>query len=198
MVSTILSHRLHQFALERMPNDSPLRSLEVCQWICLNESSFIHGVHSKDRQLAEVKWGTEMFPTKMWTGVLGERICKDLLTALGHTLLPKKKYTWDGETHQTDGEIENFIVEVKTETYHTPGTAGDKILGTDRKYAGLPSVAHKGVMIICVAYAERYAERSGLFYTPDLPQHHRERNDLNYRQQIYYIRATDLVRELFL
>lgn len=197
-MAATLAHRLHQVALERIPSYSPLRSLEVCQWVCLDESSFIHGVRAKDRQVAEVKWGTEMFPTKMWTGVLGERVVKDLLTALGHTFFPKKEYTWDGETHTTDGEIENFIVEVKTETYHTPGTVGEKILGTDRKYAGLPPVAHKGVMIVCVAYAERFAEKSGLFYSPDLPQYHRERNDLNYRQQIYYIRATDLVRELVL
>lgn len=197
-MATILARRLHQIALERMPTDSPLRRLEVCQWVCLDETSFIHGVRAKDRQVAEFKWGTEMFPTKMWSGVLGERVGKDLLTALGHMFLPKKNYTWDGETHTTDGEIENFIVEIKTQTYHTPGTAGEKILGTDRKYAGLPPVAHKGVMIICVANAERIAEKSGLFYSPDLPHHHQVRNYLNYYQQIYYIRATDLVRKLVL
>lgn len=160
--------------------------------------SVIQGVRGKDKHEAECKWGMEIFPTKMWSGILGEHVVNDLLKALGHTVLPKKKYTWDGKTCETDGEIENFIVEVKTETYHTPGTAGEKILGTDRKYAGLPPVAHKGVVIICVAYAERFAKDNWLVYSPTMPPHHLERYNLNCRHQIYYYGATDLIRQLVL
>lgn len=196
-MASSLALRLHQVARERLPASSLLHRLDVCQWVC-QDPSFIDGDPTTDKQVVETQWGSQIIPTKMWSGFLGERVVKDLLTALGHTVLPKKKYTWDKGTHETDGEIEHFIVEVKTQTYYTPGTAGIKILGTDRFYAGLPPVARKGVMIVCVANAQCIAEKNWLFYSPDLPPHHSERNNLNHRQQIYYIRATDLVEELLM
>ena len=54
-----------------------------------------------------------------------------------------------------DFEIDNFVIEVKTNSYFTSGTATEKILGCPFKYAEIPELYKKNLIIICVGGAEK-------------------------------------------
>ena len=78
-----------------------------------------------------------------------------------HILLDKiVKKPVKKENKQPDWEIDDSILEVKTQTFFTSGTAGDKILGCPFKYANIPELYGKPalaeqknvlgqVMVIC-------------------------------------------------
>lgn len=57
---------------------------------------------------------------------------------------------------RVDLETKNYMVEVKTGTYLTGGTAHEKILGTPLKYANVPTLTNKRLYILCIAGAEHY------------------------------------------
>ena len=51
---------------------------------------------------------------------------------------------------------------MKTHTWCTTGTAGEKILGVPFKYSELPRLYGKPLKIICVAYQERELYKFGV------------------------------------
>jgi hypothetical protein len=93
---------------------------------------------------------------KQWTNKFGEHICEELYTLMGKTVTkPARKCNY-----QPDTETNDAIVEVKTQTYYTSGTAGEKILGSPFKYAEIPELYEKPLLILCVGGAERMCRDS--------------------------------------
>jgi DNA adenine methylase len=104
----------------------------------------------------------------MWTGAVGEAIAGEMLRTLGWTVTkPPKVETLEG-VYQPDYEImgasPRVFVEVKTQTWNTTGTAGEKIGGVPFKYAPLCDIG--SVMVITLAGAEREAEKLRLYQEP--------------------------------
>ena len=88
---------------------------------------------------------------QQWTNVFGEILTMEAYTLLGETAFkPKRK-----NKLLPDCETENRVIESKTQTYYTRGTAGEKILGAPFKYASVPDVYGKPLDIVCIGGAER-------------------------------------------
>ena len=95
-------------------------------------------------------WKNDCSQTGQWTTIVGEGLVKVTLEACGYRVWkPEKK-----EGFEPDWETNDFIVEVKSRTWNTTGTAGEKVLGTPLKYAAIPRVYKKPLIIILVAYQE--------------------------------------------
>ena len=79
-------------------------------------------------------------------------MARELLILLGHA--PKKPCKKSGLA--PDLEVADMLVEVKTGTYFTGGTACEKIPGVAFKYANAPKLYSKPLLIWCLGDAERY------------------------------------------
>jgi len=88
---------------------------------------------------------------KQWTNKFGEHVTEEILSLLNakEVTKPVKK-----QHFQPDLETEDAIYEVKTQTYFTTGTAGEKILGCPFKYAEIPVLYGKPLKIVCIGGAE--------------------------------------------
>jgi len=90
--------------------------------------------------------------------MFGELLCEELYNILGKN--PHKPEC--KEHYQPDFETDNEIIEVKTQTYLTDGTAGEKILGCPFKYSEIPFLYNKPLKIVCLGGAEKLSrERYG-------------------------------------
>lgn len=171
---------------------TPVEWAEIVAWIARP---------THQTQVDENAWGRRMArrPTSMWSGALGETAVLRALVALGldvatpapvacggHMLKPDLAFVADGRL---------VYVEVKTQTYLTSGTAGEKILGTHVKYAPLLDAGAR-LVVVCLAGAEREADKYELFSTEARPAKSPARAammravaDLG----VAYVRGTDLV-----
>jgi hypothetical protein len=143
-----------------------LRNKEVIQWIYgdlsflkLNDTEKSETKRKELDKKMEDEWGRKMMKTrrpdkkldKQWTNLFGEYISEEIYILHGKN--PKKP---DKKTRfQPDLEIDNYIIEVKTQTYKTTGTVGEKILGVPFKYADVPILYGKSLKIICIGGAEK-------------------------------------------
>jgi hypothetical protein len=155
--------------LERMTHVSRkditlLRQKEVVQWL-YGDLSFLPSDTNETKKFLEDRWGQETMKVrrpdlkmdKQWTGLFGEYICEELYTLLGKAVTkPVKK-----EGYQPDLETEDYIIEVKTGTYNTSGTAGEKILGCPFKYCDIPRLYGKNLKIVCIGGAEQACKKYG-------------------------------------
>jgi hypothetical protein len=64
-----------------------------------------------------------------WSGVFGEEIVRQILLNRGCNVTKPGKIN----NLMLDLETDNYLYEVKTRNYTTPGTIGEKILGTPYK-----------------------------------------------------------------
>ena len=142
-----------------------MRNKEVVQWL-FGDLSFLENIEKKNKtndekkyKLLEDKWGRNILKIrrpdlkldKQWTNKFGEHLCEEIFTLIGKKISkPVKK-----QNYQPDCETENFIIEVKTGTFHTSGTAGEKILGCPFKYAEIPDLYSKSLKILCIGGAEK-------------------------------------------
>ncbi len=152
-----------------------LRQKEVLQWI-FGDTSFLppsKGNPSKSAETSrlkplEDKWGNSMSmlvpalhenikrknpeedKTRQWTGPFGEQICKELYILLNEN--PKRI---SKESLEIDFETDSCMIEVKTQTYFTTGTAGEKIMAVPFKYRNVLDIYGKPLKIVCVGGAER-------------------------------------------
>ena len=101
----------------------------------------------------EKNWGNRIIKryfnhkrTNQWSNILGEQI---VLQLFKDSWRPKKK-----NGYLLDIETSDYIIEVKSRNYTTEGTAGEKILGVPYKYADVPKMFNKKLLIILVAYQE--------------------------------------------
>jgi hypothetical protein len=141
-----------------------LKEKEVIQWLfgdtsfLLSEKKVNKKVNKKALKKREDSWGKEMlqlvypdFNSTQWTGPFGERIVNELYKLIGKSISkPKNKNGFE-----PDFETDDFIIEVKSQTYYTDGTAGEKILGSPLKYADVPELYSKPLNIICIGNAEK-------------------------------------------
>lgn len=128
--------------------------------------------------------------TNQWTTTVGEYLVKEVLKRLGkHPVRPEIK-----NGYHPDWETEDAIWEVKTRTWSTKGSAGEKILGTAYKYAPAVRLFNKPLHIICIGYQEYEAEKWQLFS----PTHkeHKMMTDMWNTLRIHYHRFSDLIAPL--
>jgi len=152
-------------------------------------------------KILEDKWGQEMLRLrrpdlkldKQWTNKFGEHIAEEIFWLHGKTVQkPKKK-----QNYQPDTEIDDAIIEAKTQTYFTTGTAGEKIIGCPFKYAEIPSLYSKPLKILCMGGAERICrEQYGNLPGEKCTQQKQRFLQFFRDNQIEYVAASDLLLQL--
>jgi len=186
-----------------------LRQPSVVQWL-FGDLSFLPEIEKKNKttneakyKILEDKWGQEMMKMrrpdlsmdKQWTNRFGEYICEEIYTLLGKVVSkPVKK-----ENKQPDLETDDDILEAKTQTFYTSGTAGEKILGCPFKYAEIPDLYGKPLKILCIGGAEKVCRESyGNLPGPKCSAQKNKYLDFWREQGIEYIGASDMLRQLCL
>ena len=186
-----------------------LRQPSVVQWL-FGDLSFLPEIEKKNKtaddakyKVLEDKWGQEMMKMrrpdlsldKQWTNRFGEYICEEIYTLLGKVVSkPVKK-----ENKQPDLETDDAILEAKTQTFYTSGTAGEKILGCPFKYAEIPDLYEKPLKILCMGGAEKVCRESyGNLPGPKCSAQKNKYLDFWREQGIEYVGASDMLRQLCL
>ena len=136
MVKTILAvHVSFSF-------DNPV----LVDWI-MGGQIFTH-VHNSKLTRDEYAWGNRVLgnvnPTKMWSGMLGEKIVSRLI---GDSIVATQKKIGN---LIVDIETQTHYIEVKTRSYSKRGTAGEKIFYAPIKYGNLD----KPLRIVVVGFQE--------------------------------------------
>jgi hypothetical protein len=120
----------------------------VIQWL-FGDTSFFPPIERKNKTIDTLKykkmedefgraWTKIRRPDLkldgQWTNKFGEHIAEELMILMGNTVsTPSKKNGF-----HPDLQTETHVIEVKTQTYHTTGTAGEKIAGVPFKYSDVP------------------------------------------------------------
>jgi hypothetical protein len=186
-----------------------LRKKEVIQWL-FGDLSFLPPIEKKNKTSDEVKykvfedkWGQEILKIrrpdlkldKQWTNKFGEHICEEIYFLLGKSVSkPIKK-----EHYQPDSEVDDAIIEAKAGTFHTAGTAGEKILGCPFKYAEIPDLYGKPLKILCMGGAEKVCRESyGNLPGAKCSKQKKKFLDFFRENRIEYIGASDILRSLSL
>ena len=120
---------------------------------------WIYGIYKFTSSKEELEFGKKYLKivrpdinvNKQFTTLFGEIICYEIFTLLNENIYKPKKIN----NLLPDYETDNKIIEVKTGTYLTSGTAHEKILGTPFKYSDVPILYNKKLLIICIAGAEK-------------------------------------------
>lgn len=144
---------------------SIIDNLQVIMWLH-GDCSFLYDIYKritlKTKKDLEDTWGRmitkpyrpDLTLNGQWTMCFGELIVKETLNATIPIKIGNCKL--DLETH-------DYLIEVKTGTHNTTGTAHEKIMGVPFKYAEIPEKSGKKLLIICLGGAETYAKSVGLF-----------------------------------
>ena len=186
-----------------------LREEEVIQWL-FGDLSFLPEIEKKNKTADEAKykvlednWGQatlkirrpDLKLDKQWTNKFGEHICEEIYSLLGKVVSkPVKK-----EHYQPDSEVDDAIVEAKAGTFHTGGTAGEKILGCPFKYAEIPDLYGKSLKILCMGGAEKVC-RESYGNLPGVKCSTQKKKFLDFfrENRIEYIGASDILKLLSL
>ena len=191
------------------PRITLLRDKRVVQWI-FGDLSFLPTFEPtltvKKRETLkghEDAWGREMMKVrrpdlklnKQWTNLFGEYICEEICFLSGKEVTkPVSK-----NNLQPDKETNDAIIEVKTGTYCTSGTAGEKILGTPFKYAEVPFLYGKPLRILCIGGAEKSSrEEYGNLPGPKCSQYKENMLRMYREKGIEYVGATDMLKEFLI
>jgi hypothetical protein len=134
-----------------------LRQKTVIQWL-YGDLSFLE--KQKDSKLLEDAWGRsitrlarpDLILNSQWTGPFGERIAIELYLIRGINV---RKNTIKINGDLPDLVTEEAIVEVKTQTFFTEGTAGEKIMGVPWKYYDVPVNFNKPLHILAIGRIEQ-------------------------------------------
>jgi hypothetical protein len=186
---------------------SLLKNKEVIQWL-FGDLSFLPAIQKKNKtadvkilKVLEDKWGQAILKErrpdlkldKQWATTFGQHLCEEIYTLLGHQVMkPKKK-----ENYEPDRETDDSIIEVKTQTYYTTGTAGEKILGCPFKYSEIPELYQKPLKILCLGGAEKVCrEQYGNLDGPKCSPQKKKFIQFFKDNQIEYIAATDVLSGL--
>jgi hypothetical protein len=198
--------------ISKTPYSSPagtylLREREVIMWL-FGDLSFLSPIEkenktkdSKKYKVLEDEWGRNILKKYrpdlkldgQWTTKFGEHLVEELLCILGKT--PSKPDNKEG--YEPDLEVDDYIMEVKTQTFYTSGTAGEKILGCPFKYAEVPDLYSKPLKIICLGGAEKICrEQYGNLPGPKCSAQKKKILDFFKEElNIEYIGATDMLKE---
>lgn len=182
-----------------------LREREVIMWL-FGDLSFLPPIEKKNKTSNEAKykvlediWGQTILKIrrpdlkldKQWTNKFGEHLCEEILMLLGKTVTkPLKK-----EHYQPDSEADDAIWEAKAGTFHTGGTAGEKILGCPFKYAEIPDLYSKPLKILCMGGAEKICrEQYGNLPGAKCSRQKKKFLDFFRENRIEYVGATDILK----
>jgi hypothetical protein len=177
-----------------------LKQRQVVQWL-FGDLTFLKS-NRLNYKLDEDKWGRNTLKIrrpdlkldKQWTNKFGEHLCEEMYILGGKTIFkPSKK-----DNYQPDFEIDTYIIEVKTQTFHTSGTAGEKILGVPFKYADVPDLYSKPLKILCIGGAEKICrEQYGNLHGKRCTGKKKDILDfLKKEYEIEFIGATDILKSL--
>jgi len=182
-----------------------LREQQVVKWL-FGDLSFLPPIEKKNKtvdepkyKVLEDKWGQDTLKKrrpdlkldKQWTNKFGEHIVEEIFYLQEKELRkPIKK-----DNYQVDYEVEDALLEVKTQTYHTSGTAGEKILGSPFKYAEIPELYSKPLKIVCIGGAERICrEQYGNLDGPKCSLQKKRFIDFYKENNIEYVGATEILK----
>ena len=156
---------------------------------------------NKQLKICEDIWGrsvtkslrTDLTLDKQWTTTFGETLAKALIY-LCHgksCFKPVKR-----ECHQPDWETDDYIVEVKTGTFYTGGTAHEKIPGVFFKYVDCPGLYSKPLKILCIGGAEKASrEKNGNLPGEKCGENQKKLLAVYKELQMECISATELLME---
>ena len=186
-----------------------LKNKEVVQWILQDTSFFPNNSKEKTKKatteknrIEENKWGAKITgKNKQWTNKFGEDICKELFILLGKDIKnATKKSCSEGEKekrYQPDFETDDYVIEAKTETYFTEGTASEKILGVPFKYADVPELYGKMLKIVCIGGAEQMCvEEYGILSDRMITRQKQKFIDFYKENRIEYIGASQIIKQI--
>ena len=105
------------------------------------------------------------------------------------TYKPKKKLSY-----QLDLECDEYIIEIKTQTFFTSGTAAEKILGVPIKYSDVPRVFKKPLKIILVANTEVLVKNNYKILCCDISNEKKKIIDFYKTLEIEFICLTDFIK----
>jgi len=136
-----------------------LRNDNVLNWIFGNLNFLKENTLKCNYKYKEDEWGRYVLKTKrpdlkldkQWTNKFGEHIIEELYMLLNISINKAKKIN----KLLPDFETEEFMIEIKTQTFFTSGTASEKIIGSPFKYADVPLLYNKPLKIICIGGAEK-------------------------------------------
>jgi hypothetical protein len=176
-----------------------LKQKQVLQWI-FDDKSFLPKTDKRNLKNIEDEWGKKMLKLKrpdlkldgQWTNKFGEHIAEELYEILGKNPKSVIKMT----NLMPDLETDDYIVEVKTQTYFTSGTAGEKILGTPFKYRNVPVLYKKPLLIMCIGGAEKMCKENYGILCKNKDERASEFIDFYKSMGIEYIGITDILKTI--
>jgi len=169
--------KLQELAATHFTRTELLRNERLLKWLMGDYEDLFRSTRTHRRKVDRIteqknledEWGrdiydkfprnTEKKKTTQWTGPVGEAAVRDLLKLLELKPSGAKRR----EHLEPDWICEKYIVEVKTGTYLTSGTAHEKILGVPYKYAAAPILYELPLLIVCVGRADIIAREYGLY-----------------------------------
>lgn len=176
------------------PEIKLLRDKEVLRYIS-GDCSFL-GDNSKDMKHLEDKWGQKLLNLpNQWSGLFGEKLLKEVYLLQG-------KNIWRPNIInrlRPDWETAEEIIEVKTQTYFTTGTAGEKVMSVPIKYIDAPALYNKPLKIIAVGKIEQLCRFNYFVIDVDETLHKRKKEIIEYFENnygIYYVGFTDLLKSV--
>lgn len=138
-----------------------------------------------------------------WTTKLCQDLVAEALSKLGRKNVRKTKQMQSSvrdKNYDPDLECDDYVYEVKGRNWTTPGTAGEKILGTPLKYGEVPRLYHKPLQIILVGYQEYEARKAfafgDLLDSSDQTQELKDSLAFYKKQDIEYVGFTDILKQL--
>ncbi len=185
---------------------SLLSDKQVLQWL-RGDTSFLSALSERKRSKEEVRqemkkledaWGMDLMRKScphlkfesQWTNKFGEMIVQEFLSE--KSWVPKSK-----QGFKPDLETDEYVIEVKTQTYFTSGTAGEKILGCPFKYCDIPELWGKPLKIICLGGAEKICrEEYGNLPGEKTSKNKQKILDFYKEMGIEYWAMTDLIKDL--
>lgn len=166
-----------------------LRDRNIVKWV-FGDLSFL----PSRKKEHEDNWGRGFLnkPGKQWSGPLGESIGKEVCILM----YDKVKVPDPIQQFRLDLETDTHMIEVKTQTYLTGGTAAEKIPAVAFKYADIPFLTGKKLQIICIAGAEEQSVKCGLL--PGYTQTFQKQNYITFfnDNQVEFIGLSELLKAL--
>lgn len=187
-----------------------LQNKEVLQWLH-GDYSFLPAIektrsatkNAEKYKVLEDEWGRRLLKTcrpdlkcdGQWTGPFGQEIAKEIYNLLGYYV--SKPVNISG--YEPDLVTDLAVIEVKTCTLFTTGTANEKILGVPFKYADVPELYGKPLDILCLAGAERACRQQyGTLEGDKCSDKKRGFLEFYAKQGIRYVSATELLKKLII
>lgn len=148
-----------------------LKDENVVRWALGDEKLFPNKITEKAwglKQLSIIRPDIKEGKRVQWTTEVGEKIVEEALYMLGEKNISKITSPIVVGC-KPDLQSDKFIVEVKTGTYTTVGTADQKILAVPFKYSNVPSICGKPLLIVLVGSSEWHAGRLKFGLLPASP-----------------------------